>query len=246
MSENFVCVRTYVGLPGTDSMLKQYGIVGTRGAKGPWTRSNNIDFVFFSPTLKPVTYDGFKEVTLEPTAESQDSVRWVYTVIGGCSREKSAPVATEAMKKVVELYPPRNKEVSRVPWHLNADTALHFASFEDRRMIVVPATKGAPSAKLTAALEDPDLLRKHIHNYAFLKLETGQVPAELQAALKEAGPDGMVLLERPEGRAPGTSPWKSAQILAAFPGPCTREGVFALLDKHARPPGWDAKPAPPR
>lgn len=225
-------------------MLKQYGIVGTRGAKGPWTRSNNIDFVFFSPNLKPLTFEGLKEVALEPTAESQDSVRWVYTVIGGCSREKSAPVATQAMKKIVELYPPKNKERIAIPWHLNADTALHFASFEDRRMIVVPALKGAPSPRLAAALGDPEALRKHLHNYAFLKLDPEQVPAELQASMKEAGPDGLVLLERPEGRAPGTSPWKSIQVLAVLSGPPTREGALQLLDKHARPPGWDAKPSP--
>jgi hypothetical protein len=35
LSESFVCVRTYAGVPGTEAMLKQYGIVGTRG-RGPW------------------------------------------------------------------------------------------------------------------------------------------------------------------------------------------------------------------
>ena len=47
-------MRTYVGVPGAEAMLRQYGIVGTRG-KGPWVQGNNIDYVFFSPHLKPLT-----------------------------------------------------------------------------------------------------------------------------------------------------------------------------------------------
>ena len=31
LSENFVCVRTYVGVAGAEAMLQQYGIIGTRG-----------------------------------------------------------------------------------------------------------------------------------------------------------------------------------------------------------------------
>lgn len=245
MSRNFVCVRTYAGVPGTEAMLKQYGIVGTRGAKGPWVQGNNIDFVFFSPNVKPLTYEGLKEVTPEPTSESQNSIRWVYTVIGGASRQKSPPVATQAMKKILELYPPKNTEAIRIPWHLNADTALFFASFEDRRIVLVPSVKGAVSSKLETGLGDPEVLRKHIPNYAFLKIEAEQVPSELQASLKEAGPDGLVIVERPEGRLRGDgSPWKSAAVLAVCATPHSREIVLPLLDKHARPPGWDAKLAP--
>lgn len=213
-------------------------MVGTRG-KGPWTRSNNIDFVFFSPTLKPLTYEGLKEVGLEPTAESQDSVRWVYTVIGGCNRQKSAPVATEAMRKILEKYPPKDKELLRIPWHYNADSAFYFASFEDRRLIAVPARKGAVSLKALEALGDPELLRKHIHNYAFLKVDPDQAPAEIRAAFEQAGPDGWVILERPDEAPSRQAPWSSARVLATGPG----EGALQLLDKHGRAPGWDAKAA---
>src|SRR6185369_13961396 len=111
-------------------MLKQYGIVGTRG-KGPWVQGNNIDYVFFSPGLKPLTHEGLKEVVAEPTADSQNSIRWRYTVAGAADRETMAPVATRAMRKILELYPPRDREAVRIPWQLNADTAIHFASYED-------------------------------------------------------------------------------------------------------------------
>lgn len=237
-------MRTYAGLPGVEAMLKQYGIVGTRGAKGPWVQGNNIDFVLFSPGLKAFTYEGLKEVTPEPTTDGQNAIRWVYTVIGGASRLKGPPVAAGAMKKIVEIYPPKDKETIRIPWHLNADTALFFASFEDRRIVAVPSVKGAVSPKVAAGLGDLEVLKKHVHNYAFLRLEPDQVPSELQAAMQEAGPDGLVIVERPEGRERGVSPWKSAPVLAVSTAPHARDAVLPLLDKHARPPGWDAKLPP--
>jgi hypothetical protein len=218
-------------------MLKQYGIVGTRG-KGPWVQGNNIDYVFFSPDLRPLTHEGLKEVTPEPTEESQNSIRWRYTVAGAGAKETMARVATEAMKKVLELYPPKDKETIRIPWQLNANTAVHFASYEDRRIVLVPSVQGAPSPRLTESLGDPAVLRKHVHNYVFLKLGT-EVPAELREAMKQAGPDGLVIVERPGER--GASPWQSTKVLAVSPGPHTPASMLQLCDKYARPPGWDAK-----
>ncbi len=154
-----------------------------------------------------------------------------------------ALVATRAMKKILERYPPRDKEAVRIPWQLNADTAVHFASYEDRRIVLVPSDKGAVSPKLTASLGDAAVLRKHVHNYVFLKLGS-EIPAELREAVKRAGPDGLVIVERPEGRAPGESPWKSMKVLATSGDPQTPTGVLEFLDKHARPPGWDAKVLP--
>jgi hypothetical protein len=241
LSESFVCVRTYVGLPGADAMLKQYGIVGTRGRKGPWVQGNNIDYVFFSPGLKPLTHEGLKEVVPAPTVESQNSIRWRYTVAGAGERGTMALVATQAMKKILEIYPPRDKKTIRIPWQLNASAAIHFASYEDRRIVLVPTIEGAASHKLADSLADPAVLRKHVHNYAFLKLAREQVPAELREAMNQAGPDGLVIVERPEGRPPKDSPWESAQVLAASPGPHTPASVLELLDKHARAPGWDSK-----
>jgi hypothetical protein len=239
LSESFVCVRTHVGVPGAEAMLKQYGIVGTRG-RGPWVQGNNIDFVFFSPTLKPLTHEGLKEVLPEATAESQNSVRWVYTVLGGASREKSAPVATQAMKKILERYPPKNHEAVRIPWQLSAGAAVHYASSDDRRIVLVPNVEGALSPKLADGLADAAVLRKHVHNYVFLKMGP-EVPAELREAMKQAGPDGLVIVERPEGRASGKSPWQSPRVVAVAPGPQTPASVLEFLDKHARAPGWDAK-----
>ncbi|MDQ3622673.1 MAG: hypothetical protein M3463_09320 [Verrucomicrobiota bacterium] len=238
LSENFVCVRTYVGVPGAEAMLAQYGIVGTRG-RGPWVQGNNIDYVFFSPNLKPLTHEGLKEVTPEPTEESQNSIRWRYTVPGAGAKETMALVATQAMKKILELYPPRDKQAIRIPWQLNADTALHFASYEDRRIVLVPSVEGAVSPKLTASLGDPAVLRKHVHNYVFLKVGS-EVPAELREAMKQAGSAGVVIVERPQGRN-SVAPWQSAQVLAILPGPHTAVSLLQLFDKHARPPGWDAK-----
>ena len=68
-----------------------------------------------------------------------------------------------------------------------------------------------------------------------------EVPAELREAMKQAGPDGLVILERPEGRASGASPWKSPQVLSVSSGPHTPASMLQLLDRHARPPGWDVK-----
>jgi hypothetical protein len=70
-------------------MLKQYGIVGTRG-RGPRVQGNNIDYVFFSPDLKPLTHEGLKEVVPEPTGASQNSIRWRYTVPGAGEKEMMA------------------------------------------------------------------------------------------------------------------------------------------------------------
>jgi hypothetical protein len=223
-------------------MLKQYGIVGTRG-RGPWVQGNNIDYVFFSPNLKPLTHEGLKEVTPEPTEESQNSIRWRYTVAGAGEKETMALVATRAMKKILELYPPKDKEAIRIPWQLNADTAVHFASYEDRRIVLVPNDKGEVSPNLTGSLGDAAVLRKHAHNYVFLKVGP-EVPAELRQALKRAGPDGLVIAERPEGRVRGESPWQSMKVLAVSPGAHTPASVLQLLDKHARPPGWEAKVPP--
>src|SRR5688500_14895790 len=220
-------------------MLKQYGIVGTRG-RGPWVQGNNADFVFFTPKLKPLTHAELKEVSPEPTADSQNSIRWVYTVLGGCSREKSAPVANEAMKKILKVYPPKDTETIRIPWQLNAATAVHFASYEDRRIVLVPTVNGAVSDRWSVSLGDATVLRKHVHNYVFLKVGD-DVPADLQPALNEAGPNGLVIVERPEGRVRGQSPWQSMQVLAVSPGPHTAGSVRELLDKHARLPGWDAE-----
>ena len=239
LSENFVCVRTYAGVPGAEAMLKQYGIVGTRG-KGPWVQGNNIDYVFFSPNLKPLTHEALKEVVPLPTAESQNSIRWRYTVEGAGAKETLATVATGAMKKVLALYPPKDKEAIRIPWQLNANTAVHFASYEDRRIVLVPSADGAVSPKLESSLADAAVLRKHVHNYVFLKLGS-EVPAELREAMKEAGPDGLVIIERPEEQTFRGSLWPSIKVLAVSPGPHTAESVLKLLDKHERPPGWDAK-----
>ncbi len=220
-------------------MLKQYGIVGTRG-RGPWVQGNNADFVFFSPTLKPLTHEALKEVTPAPTADSQNSIRWVYTVLGGCSRERSAPVATAAMKKILKLYPPKNTETIRIPWQLNAATAVHFASYEDRRIVLVPTVNGAVSEKLSVSLGDATVLRKHVHNYVFLKVGP-ELPPELQPVLNQAGLDGLVIVERPAGRVRGQSPWQAMKVLAVSPGPHTAVSMLGLLDEHARPPGWDAQ-----
>src|SRR5688572_12389087 len=161
-------------------MLKQYGIVGTRGkGKGPWVQGNNIDYVFFSPNLKPLTHEGLKEVAPKPTEESQNSIRWRYTVEGAGAKETIPLVATRAMKKVLELYPPKDKDTIRIPWQLNAATAVHFASYEDRRIVLVPSDKGKVSPKLTDTLGDPAVLRKHVHNYVFLKVGP-EIPAELR------------------------------------------------------------------
>ena len=234
LSENFVCVRTYVGLPEATEMLKKFGIIGTR--RGPWVQGNNIDFVFFTPELKALTHEDLKPVTPEPTEDGQNSIRWVYTVIKGLSRERSAPVANAAMKKILERYPPKDRETLRIPWHLNADTAVHFASYEDRRIVVVP---GDADSKLLESLGSQALLRKHIHNYAFLQLED-EVPEELREAMQQAGPDGVVIVERPQNRNRDGSLWESAEMLSASPGPHTPESLLRLLDKHARPAGWDA------
>lgn len=209
-------MRTYAGVPGAEAMLKQYGIVGTRG-KGPWVQGNNIDYVFFSPNLKPLTHEGLKEVTPEPTEESQNSIRWRYTVAGAGARETMAGVATQAMKKILELYPPRDRQAIRIPWQLNADTALHFASYEDRRIVLVPSVEGAVSSKLLDSLGDPAVLRKHVHNYVFLKLGP-DIPAGLRVAMKKAGSSGVVIVERPEGRN-SEAPWQAAHVLAISPGP---------------------------
>lgn len=243
LSRNFVCVRSHVGVRGTEAMLEQYGIVGTRG-RGPWVQGNNIDFVFFSPNLKPLTHAGLKEVDPQPTAKSQNSIRWVYTVTDDgerLGREESAEVAIAAMKKILELYPPKNKEAIRIPWQRNAETAVFYASYDDRRIVLVPGDEGAVSPRLTDSLGDPAVLRKHVHNYVFLKLETEQAPAELRDAMKQAGPDGLVILERPEGRPTKTSPWPSPQVLAVSPGPHAAASVLRLLDKHVQPPGWEAQ-----
>ena len=219
-------------------MLKQYGIVGTRG-RGPWVQGNNIDYVFFSPDLKPLTHADLKEVDPEPTEESQNSIRWRYTVAGAGEKETIASVATHAMKKILKLYPPGDHEAIRIPWQLNADTAVHFASYEDRRIVLVPSLEGAVSRTVIDSLGAPAVLRKHVHNYVFLKLGP-EVPAELREAMRQAGPDGVVIVERPEGRNP-ESPWQSAQVLAISPGPHTPASMLRLFDQHARPPGWDAK-----
>lgn len=204
LSENFVCVRSYVGVAGTNEMLKQYGIVGTRGI-GPWVQGNNLDFVFFSPNLKPLTHQELKEVTPKPTEESQNSIRWVYTVPGARSRDESAGVVIGAMKKILKQYPPKDKETIHIPWALNAESALHFASYEDRRIVLVPSANGAVSRKLADSLSYPALLRKHVHNYVFLKVE-GNLPDELRAARTQAGPHGLVIVERPGERVRGDTP----------------------------------------
>jgi hypothetical protein len=232
-------VRTYAGVAGAEAMLKQYGIVGTRG-RGPWVQGNNVDYVFFSPNLKPLTHDGLKEVVPEPTEKSQNSIRWRYTVPGAAEKETLALVATQAMKKILQLYPPKNMDTIRIPWQLNAATAVHFASYEDRRIVLVPTLQGVVSPKLAESLGDAALLRKHVHNYVFLQIRPEQ-SAELREALNQAGPDGLVILERPAGRASGASPWKSVQVLSISSGASTAASVLGLLDKHARPPGWDVK-----
>lgn len=220
-------------------MLKQYGIVGTKQkGKGPWVQGNNIDYVFFSPNLKPLTHKELKEVVAEPTAESQNSIRWRYTVDGAGAKNTIPLVATRAMKKILELYPPKDKVAIRIPWQLNVNTAVHFASYEDRRIILVPSDKNTISPKLLAALGDLGVLRKHVHNYVFLKVPT-DAPPELSRAVKQAGPDGLVIVERPEGRT--TTPWQSMKVVAAMPGLHTASNLQAFLDKHVRPPGWDAK-----
>lgn len=250
LSESFVCVRTYVGVKGAEAMLKEYGIVGT-GRHGPWVQGNNIDYVFFSPNLKPLTHRELKEVTPQATADSQNSIRWRYTVPGAGERETTARVATDAMKKILATYPPKDKETIRIPWQLNADTAVHFASYEDRRIILVPHEKGELSPALAKSLTDAALLRKHVHNYVFLKAEA-QLPAELQQALKQAGPDGLVIIERPQGRVRGESAWQVMKVLTttAAPapgtgtpgtlGPHTPTTLLTFLDQHIRLPGWDA------
>lgn len=230
-------MRSYVGLPGTVEMLKQYGIVGTR-RRGPWVQGNNVDFVFFSPSLKPLTHKGLKEVAAKPTAESQNSIRWVYTVPGIRGHRTCAGVVTPVMKKILERYPPKNKETIRIPWQLNAATAVHFASYEDRRIVIVPSVKDAVTPRLANGLGDPAVLRKHVHNYVFLKLGP-EVPAELSRAMKQAGPDGLVIVERPDERPRKASPWQAVKVLAVAPGPQTAAGVLKLLDQHARPPGWE-------
>jgi hypothetical protein len=237
LSKNFVCVRSYTGVDGTQEMLKQYGIVGTRGI-GPWVQGNNLDFVFFSPNLKPLTHKELKEVEPKPTEESQNSIRWVYTVPGARSRTESAGVVIGAMKKILKLYPPKDLETIRIPWQRNAATAVHFGSYEDRRIVLVPSADGADSRKLADNLGDPSVLRKHVHNYVLLKAG-GELPDELRAALKQAGPDGLVILERPEGRVRGESPWKSMRVRAVSADLQTPASVLQLLDKHERPPGWE-------
>ena len=248
LSEQFVCVRTYVGVPGADEMLKRYGIVGTRG-RGPWVQGNNIDYVFLTPDLTPLTHDGLKETTPEPTADSQNSIRWVYTVPGARGQKTTASVATAAMKKVLALYPPKDAETIRVPWQLNASTAVHFASYEDRRIVLVPAGgRGEVNPKLAAALGDAAVLRKHVHNYVFLKVTADEpVPAELREAMKRAGDDGLVIAEKPDGLPAKGAAWQSVKVRATSPAPLAAAAdVLRLLDEHERPPGWDADRVPGR
>ena len=222
-------------------MLKQFGIVGTRG-RGPWVQGNNIDYVFFTPDLKPLTHDGLKEVAPQATEESQNSIRWRYTVPGAAERETMAAVATGAMKTILQRYPPKDTRTQRIPWQLNVHTAIHFASFEDRRVILVPADESGVNAEVAASLSDPAVLDKHVHNYVFLKIAAQGLPADLRRAITEAGPAGLVILERPSGRPDRDAPWESAtQILATAPGPHTPATLLQLLDKHERPPGWDAR-----
>jgi hypothetical protein len=220
-------------------MLKQYGIVGTKG-KTPWVQGNNVDFVFFSPNLKPLTHDGLKEVFPEPTAASQNSIRWVYTVPGVRSRETAAPIVVATMKKVLEQYPPNNTQVMRIAWQLNVATAVHFASCEDRRIVLALTTQNEITPKLAGNLGDLAVLRKHVHNYVFLKAGP-DIPASLKEALDKAGPDGLVILERPEGRERGASPWQAMRVLAVSADLQSPASVLEFLDKNARPPGWDAK-----
>jgi hypothetical protein len=223
-------------------MLKQYGIVGTRG-NGPWVQGNNLDFVFFSPNLKPLTHEKFKEVIPRATEESQNSIRWVYTVPGARSRTECPTVAVKAMKKVLQLYPPKNKELIGIPWQLNADTAVHFSAYEDRRIVLVPSFEGTVSPRLMDSLGDAAVLRKHVHNYVFLKAGP-ELPPELSQAMKQAGPDGLVIVERPDGRIPGASAWQNMRVLAVSPGLQTPVDVLQLLDRHTRLAGWDAKISP--
>ena len=202
-----------------------------------------MDYVFFTPGLKPLTHEGLREVAPEPTAESQNAIRWVYTVPGARDKKTTASVATAAMKKVLALYPPKDTETIRVPWQLNAGTAVHFASYEDRRIVLAPAdARGAVSPKLAAALGDPAVLRKHVHNYVFLKVKADEpLPAGLREAMKRVGADGVVIAERPEGLPAKRSALQSVEVREASPGPCAAMAVRRLLDEHERPPGWDAK-----
>lgn len=231
-------MRTHVGVDGATEMLRQFGIVGTRG-RGPWVQGNNIDFVFFSPELKPLTHDGLKEVTPRPTEESQNSIRWVYTVLGDLRRERCAPVAIEAMKTILKRYPPRDTKAIRIPWQMNANAALYYSSYDDRRIVVVPTDKGEVHPSLMKSLGAPDVLHRHVHNYVFLKMDS-EAPPEMRQAMKQAGPEGLVIVERPEERIRDGSRWQSTRVLATSPGPHTPAGVMQLLDKHVRAPGWEA------
>lgn len=222
-------------------MLRQYGIVGARGAKGPWVQGNNVDFVFFTPDLKALTHKDLAAVVPEATEEGQNSIRWVYTVMGGSSRQKAAPVAVEAMKKILEMYPPKDKETRKVPWQLNAETAFFFASYEDRRIVIVPTHKGKITPKLSAAIESLKLLDRFAHDYVFLRVERDQAAEALRKPLQEAGEEGVVILERPQGWTPRSRPWESVETIAVSPGPHTAESLQKLLAEHVRLPGWDAR-----
>ena len=156
------------------------------------------------------------------------------------TREESAPIAVAAMKQILMRYPPKDLKTVRVPWQPNPGFAAYYASFDDRRVVIVPMVEGKADSQTAQSLESPEVLKKHFTNYVFLKLAPNNAPPEIQKAMEKAGPEGLVILERPESTGSlKKTPLNGAKVLAAAAGPHSPASIKKLLDKYERPPGWE-------
>jgi hypothetical protein len=152
----------------------------------------------------------------------------------------------ELMREIAKLYPAK-REASVAPWQVSLSHAVfvsawdtQFARSEEvrdpRRMIIVPAPGGTVDAGLAGILDAADVLGRFESHYVFVKLDPATAPAEWAEALKQAGPQGLMIADTAKsvdgfGKHAGPARIYPA-VVAAKAGPLDKAGVIGLLGKH--------------
>lgn len=152
----------------------------------------------------------------------------------------------ELMRQIAKIYPAR-REAPVAPWQVSLSHAVFVSAWDTqfarsegvrdpRRMLIVPAPGGAVDAGLAGMLDSADLLSRYESHYVFAKVDPAQAPAEWAEALRQAGPQGLVIAEAARsvdgfGKHAGPARVYPAVVVAKA-GPVDPAGLAGLLGKH--------------
>ena len=236
LSRTFVCVRLYYTAKGASEPFARLGLGNPGGPR------NNVDIAFLTPDGRNIDVR-----TLNPVTGPQDGV-WVRDVVA--PEKNQAGDGKEIVRKALDLmreisrrYPGKSTAPS-VPWQVSLSHGVFVSAWDSkertrRRIVIVPAERGAVDPALDRALDDADLLRKVERHYVFVKMSPEEAPSTLKDAVARAGAGGFVVLDA--ARSVDGFGQKQTELTRVYPavldvkpGPHTKASALATLEKFTR------------